>query len=236
MKLKATFGNVDLFLRVIQTLEKTGKQVLLHLTPKEVFLIVRTDLTDGGMQVWCGLKPETLFSLYRIVSLSGNEISFTLQLDNLSRALKSGPTNSRYTMKLTKKGNAPYLKLTVTPPGATVATVSQDVPVEMLTQQELHQYKEPDHSNAQVNILMPPLKTLRSVIDRMRAVSEHVTISANLAGAMTFSVDTDMVSIATHYKNLPQAQLDGQPPLPSNPAVRATAKLDLRKFSRVLYS
>ncbi len=55
--------------------------------------------------------------------------------------------------------------------------------------------------------MMPPLKLLRHVIDKMKNVSDYLSIFANMAGELMFKVETDMVTIATMYKNLEHPQI-----------------------------
>ena len=54
----------------------------------------------------------------------------------------------------------------------------------------------------QVSICMPPLKTLRNVVDKMKNLSNHVVVSANQSGEMKLRIETDLVSVATHFRDL----------------------------------
>ena len=54
----------------------------------------------------------------------------------------------------------------------------------------------------QVSIYMPPMKLLRNVVDRMKNLSNFVSISANQRGEMKVKVETDQVTVATHFKDL----------------------------------
>ena len=54
----------------------------------------------------------------------------------------------------------------------------------------------------QVSIYMPHMKTLRNIIDRMKNLSNFVTLSANQEGDMNLCVETDLFSVATHFKEL----------------------------------
>ncbi len=49
---------------------------------------------------------------------------------------------------------------------------------------------------------MPSLKTLRGVVDRMKALQPHVIMSANKLGSMSLKVNTDTASIAMHFRDL----------------------------------
>ena len=58
----------------------------------------------------------------------------------------------------------------------------------------------------QVSIYLPPLRLLRNVVERMKNLSNFVTISASQKGEFNLKVDTDMVTVATHFKDLEHPQ------------------------------
>lgn len=60
--------------------------------------------------------------------------------------------------------------------------------------------------------MMPPLKLLRNVIDRMKNIHDYFIITANMAGELTLKVETDMVSVATFYTNLDHPQIGTRSP------------------------
>lgn len=59
-------------------------------------------------------------------------------------------------------------------------TIIQDIPIVILTQQQLAQYTEPHLSDPEVFVMMPPLKLLRHVIDKMKNISDVLCIEANM--------------------------------------------------------
>lgn len=61
--------------------------------------------------------------------------------------------------------------------------------------------------------MVPPLKLLRNVVDRMKNIHDYLGITANMGGELTLKVETDMVSIATFYTHLHHPQI-GPPPAP----------------------
>jgi len=113
--------------------------------------------------------------------------------------------------------------------------VLQEVPVELLSAQQLSQYVEPTVGDPEVHIMMPPLKSVRSVVDRMKNVSEHLIISANMGGDLSLIVEENMVKITTFYKNLEHPIIEGRTPPPHNPNISAEVKVDIKKFIRFLY-
>jgi hypothetical protein len=81
-------------------------------------------------------------------------------------------------------------------------SILQDVPVNMLSPSQIASFVEPLLPDPEVYIMMPPLKLLRNVVDRMKNIDDYLTIQANMAGEFTLKVETDMVSVATFYRNL----------------------------------
>lgn len=71
--------------------------------------------------------------------------------------------------------------------------------------------------------MMPPLKLLRNVIDRMKNIHDYFIITANMAGELTLKVETDMVSVATFYTNLDHPQIGMPKPCFSRPYPRESA-------------
>ncbi|KAM4792737.1 checkpoint protein HUS1 isoform 3-T3 [Cyanocitta cristata] len=57
-----------------------------------------------------------------------------------------------------------------------------------------------------VSIYLPVLKTMKSVVERMKNLSNFIVIEANLSGEMNLKIETDLVSVTTHFKDL------GNPP------------------------
>jgi len=84
--------------------------------------------------------------------------------------------------------------------------------------------------------MMPPLRLLRHVIDKMKNVGDFLSIYANMAGELKFKVETDMVTIQTSYSNLEHPQIEGRSPPRLNPDQSAEVKVDIKKFARFLFS
>ncbi len=206
-KAKILSDRVPLFIKIVQTVQKISKDCVLHLSERKVQFILASELTEG-VQVWSGINSPSLFDDYKIESLNNNEIAIEINLDHLQRALKSAQNAQNIIIKLTKKNQLPYLSLAIEVlNNQHVMTIIQDVPIVLLSAQKLSQYTEPHLPDPEVHIMMPPLKHLRFVIDKMKNVSEFLIIEATMGGALTFRVETEMVSISTFYKNLDHPQI-----------------------------
>jgi len=49
---------------------------------------------------------------------------------------------------------------------------------------------------------MPPLVSVRTIIDRMKSMSNYLTISANYNGEFRLKIETESVSVETYFKDL----------------------------------
>ena len=67
-----------------------------------------------------------LFENYQIQSKNNNEIPFHANIPNLLRALKSGDSADQIVLKLTKKGDRPFLSFEMV---SRAISVTQDVPI-----------------------------------------------------------------------------------------------------------
>ena len=70
---------------------------------------------------------------------------------------------------------------------------------------------EPLLDDPEVHISLPkPLSKIKPVIERMKNISENLTIEANMDGMLKLKADTDMVTITTTYRDLDHPQMEGK--------------------------
>ncbi|KAM4719035.1 checkpoint protein HUS1-like [Anableps anableps] len=91
-----------------------------------------------------------------------------------------------------------------------------------------------------VSVDLPPLKTMKSVVDRMKNLSNFLVIEANLNGEMNLKIQTHLVSVTTHFKDLGSppwgdvSSQDGGPSPSRDPEVMAGVTVDIRKLQQFL--
>ena len=68
---------------------------------------------DQTHYTFLNISQHLLFDEYRIESLNNGEIAFKINCNDLNRALKSALEASEVIMKLTKKGNDPFLNFQI---------------------------------------------------------------------------------------------------------------------------
>ncbi|ORX93116.1 cell cycle checkpoint [Basidiobolus meristosporus CBS 931.73] len=237
--------NPSVFLKVAQAVEKLSKVCLLKFIPEKIHFIVITDMEGGGVQVWSQINASSMFVDYRVESAHENEIYLEIQLEYLLRALKSCIGSLDVNMKLTKRDGLPTLSFTIANQSRTGKEVllTQDIPIKVLTPNQMETIKEPLVPEPQVHIMMPPLLSVRTIVERMRNISDHVIVSANMNGEFTLRVESEAVQVETFYKSLINPELDlsqvdasRQPSLNRDPENFAFARIDIRNFIKFLHS
>ena len=156
------------------------------------------------------------------------------------RALKSAQSmGQEATLKLSKKrvgttDKQPVLTFDIQRlegGGGQGVGVVHDVPLQMMNEQDMIEYKEPDLANPEVQIYLPPLKIFRGVVDRLKNVVDQVTLHATSRGTLSLTADTPSLESSIEFRNLSMLsseEVDG------NPDGETELKIDLKKLSRVL--
>ncbi|XP_055006637.1 checkpoint protein HUS1 isoform X2 [Boleophthalmus pectinirostris] len=192
-------------------------------------------LANGGVSMWCELAQVNFFDEYQMegVTLDDNEICLEVAPENLARALKTVQNSKALKVKLTKK-HCPCLTVAADLPSLSSVSrvVTHDVPVDIVPRKLWHEFKEPHMPDFDVSIYLPPLKTLKNVVDRMKNLSQFLVLEANMSGEMNLKIETDLVSVTTHFKDL------GNPPWDDvsqrDREVMAQVRLDVRRLQQFL--
>ncbi|XP_058686711.1 checkpoint protein HUS1 isoform X2 [Poecile atricapillus] len=117
--------------------------------------------------------------------------------------------------------------------------VTHDIPVGVIPRRMWNDFREPGVPDFDVSIYLPVLKTMKSVVERMKNLSNFIVIEANLSGEMNLKIETDLVSVTTHFKDL------GNPPWASEDGCQssaqgrdlesmAEARIDIKKLQQLL--
>ncbi|KAI3355551.1 hypothetical protein L3Q82_018382, partial [Scortum barcoo] len=236
---------------VVTTISKLTKMCVLRLTPDNLFFVLSGKVANGGVSMWCELSqlsvyPPSMqanfFDEYQMegVSSEDNEICLEVTPENLSRALKTVQSAKTVKVKLTKK-HCPCLTIAAELPtlSSVSRVVTHDVPVDVIPRRLWHEFKEPSMPDFDVSIYLPPLKTMKNVVDRMKNLSNFLVMEANLNGEMNLKIETDLVSVTTHFRDLgnppwgDDASQDGGPSQRDLEAM-AQARVDIRKLQQFL--
>ncbi|XP_055038210.1 checkpoint protein HUS1 [Misgurnus anguillicaudatus] len=234
-------GCLNHFTRVVNTVSKLTKSCVLRLTSDHLYFVLSGKISSGGVSMWCELLQVNFFDEYQMegVSADANEIFLEVTPENLSRVLKTAQNAKSVKMKLTKK-NCPCLTLTAELPSLSSVSrvVTHDIPVDVIPRRLWHDFREPRMPDFDVSIYLPPLKTMKSVVDRMKNLSNYLVMEANLKGEMNLKIETELVSVTTHFKELgnpPWGDDGSQAASQSRDAdLMAEARVDIRKLQQFL--
>ncbi|XP_066487389.1 checkpoint protein HUS1 isoform X2 [Tiliqua scincoides] len=235
-------GCLNHFTRVINTIAKLAKTCTLRLTTDKLYFILSDKVANGGVSMWCELSQGNFFDEFQMegVAAESNEIYLELAPENLSRALKTAQNAKAVKVKLTNK-HCPCLTVAVELPSlsSNSRVVTHDIPVGVIPRKLWSDFREPRVPDFDVSIYLPVLKTMKSVVERMKNLSNTIVIEANLNGEMNLKIETDLVCVTTHFKDL------GNPPLVSedgsqfsaqerDPESMAEARIDIKKLLQLL--
>ncbi|KPP57211.1 checkpoint protein HUS1-like [Scleropages formosus] len=155
------------------------------------------------------LEQGSFFDEFQLEGMApnANEIYLELIPENLLRALKTTQNAKSLKIKLTKK-HCPCLTVAADLPSlsSNSRVVTHDIPVGVIPRKLWQDFKEPSVPDFDVSIYLPPLKTMKNVIDRMKNLSNFLVLEANKNGEMNLRIETELVSVSTHFKDL------GNPP------------------------
>ena len=184
------------------------------------------------------MEQGNIFDDYKIEGNDGsNQIYVEMAAEQLSQALKSAQTAQIVKIKLTKKHVACLTTEIVLPSLAGRSrSVTHDIPVGIISQRLWPEYQEPTMLPHDVSICLPPLRLLKSVIERLKNMDGCLILTANSKGSLTLQVETDVVSVTTYFKDLENPVVEGSDSGMTaggggqDPEQRVEVRLDIRRF------
>ncbi|XP_054983041.1 checkpoint protein HUS1 [Sorex araneus] len=241
MRFRARIGDaacLSHFTRVSNMIAKLAKTCTLRISPEKLNFIIWDQVASGGVSMWCELEQENFFSEFQMegVSAENNEIYLELTSENLSRALKTAQNARALKIKLTNK-HFPCLTVSIELLSALNSSriVTHDIPIKVIPRKLWRDLQEPTVPASDVSIYLPVLKIMKSVVEKMKNISNHLIIEANQNGELNLKIETNLVCVTTHFKDL------GNPPLASentsqdrNPEQMAEVHIDIKKLLQLL--
>ncbi|TFK32501.1 checkpoint protein Hus1/Mec3 [Crucibulum laeve] len=210
MRFRASVENVPTFFRIIQAIEKLQKKCIIKFTEENMHIICNSDANEGGIQVWSQIRVKSIFTNYRIQSNANNEITLALSSEALLAALRSASASSSATspfetedivMKLAKKNEQAVLSFEISGQNKLGRNVrlAHDVRIEVMKPGDTAKLAEPLCPEPDLHILLPPLQKLRTIVDRLRPMSDILAIRANNNGRLQLSINTEGVKVDTEW-------------------------------------
>ncbi|XP_042304802.1 checkpoint protein HUS1 isoform X2 [Sceloporus undulatus] len=245
MRLRAKMADVGClshFTRVANTIAKLAKTCTLRFTVDRVFFILNDKVANGGVSMWCALSQEKFFDEFQMegAAAEDNEIYLELTPENFSRALKTAQNAKAVKIKLTNK-QCPCLTVAVELPSLASSSriVVHDIPVGMIPRKLWGDFREPSLPDFDVSIYLPAMKTMKSVVERMKNISHSLVIEANQQGEMNLKIETALVSVTTHFKALGNPawvseHASQKPAQERQPERMAEARIDIKRLLQLL--
>ncbi|KAM5303704.1 checkpoint protein HUS1 [Glossophaga mutica] len=226
------------FTRVSCMVAKLARACTLRICPRKLNFILADTAAGGGVSMWCELPQENFFSEFQMegVSEENNEIYVELTSENLFRALKTAQNARSLKVKLTNK-HFPCLTVSVELPSASHSSrmVTHDIPIKVIPRKLWKHLQEPAVPDSDVSIYLPVLKTMKSVVEKMKNISNHLIIEANLSGDLNLKIECESVCVTTHFKDLGNPPSDPEAASQDrDPGQMAEVHVDIRKFLQFL--
>ena len=80
---------------------------------------------------------------------------------------------------------------------------THDVPVSLIPRRLWRDFREPEMPPFDVSVYLPnDLKQLKHIVERYRSLGNHLVLHANRSGHLKMALDSDEISVVTHFKNL----------------------------------
>uniref|UniRef100_A0A8I3NB05 Checkpoint protein HUS1 n=1 Tax=Canis lupus familiaris TaxID=9615 RepID=A0A8I3NB05_CANLF len=226
------------FTRVSAMIAKLAKTCTLRISPEKLNFVLSDRAASAGVSMWCELEQENFFSEFQMegISAENNAIYLDLTAENLSRALKTAQNARALKIKLTNK-HFPCLTVSIEllSVSSSSRVVTHDIPVKVIPRKLWKDLQEPTIPDSDVSIYLPALKTMKSIVEKMKNISNHLIMEANLSGELNLKIETELVCVTTHFKDLgnpPPASEDASQERP--PEQMAEVHIDIRKLLQFL--
>ncbi|XP_011156205.1 checkpoint protein HUS1 [Solenopsis invicta] len=193
------------FTSIISTISRMAKYCVLRLTVDELCFNVGDEREPV---LWAVLSQQHFFAEYVMsgVSEQENEIYLEFDASMLARSLNSLriTTSARSAkIKLTNK-RQPCLTFDIDLSSMSIDSRQcvHDVPVKLIPRREWPEHKMPDVPRFDISVELPQLKYIRHILDRMKNMSNQLTVMANKCGTLIIKVEVDYATVSTHFKGL----------------------------------
>ncbi|KAF9048936.1 checkpoint protein Hus1/Mec3 [Panaeolus papilionaceus] len=211
MRFRAEIIDVQNFSRIIQTVEKLQKRCIIKFTETTMQIICNNESNEGGIQLWSKIKVNSLFEAYRIQSNANNEITVSISTEALLGALRSAASSVQsavehesFVMKLAKKQEHAVFSFEISGQSrvGNRLNIAHDVKIEVLRPADVAKMTEPLCPEPDVHILLPRLEDLRTIVERLRPLSDIISIRGNNNHKLQLAIHTDSVQIETEWTDL----------------------------------
>lgn len=240
-------------LDIVTTFSRISRNIAINIQPKKVIIQIEGDV-EAGQCLWCEIDATDRSGFFSEFVMDGvdeqhNQIYLMAAASNLVQALSYTRNNSMdyVKMKLVKTDVA---CLAVEMSGIVHnesdvmnPKVQHQIPVTVVPRSEWSNFDLPLDMVYDLTVMLPSVKSLKGLMDKKKNMSPSVTIYATLAGELSLVVETDIVTVASHFKGLQCARgkppdTDGQTTVDpeEEQTLEASCKVDAKKLSTLLES
>ncbi|CEG48865.1 checkpoint protein [Plasmopara halstedii] len=159
-------------------------------------------LKSGGaeeLQSFARLQTTRLFHDVVVQSRAENHIGFLCDMRHFQQALTSGKDASAVMLRLLKRDGSNFLCLRTR---AVDIDIIQSIPIEVLAMSTIEHYQEPCVPAPDIAIEMPPLRALRSIVDKLKGMHKTMSVEASRMGTVILRIDTNPVTLQTLFAHL----------------------------------
>ena len=171
---------------------------VFNLTPQTLSIALKSGGAEE-LQSFSRLPITRLFHDVVVQSQAENHIGFLCDVRHLQQALSSGKDASAVMLRLLKRDGSNFLCLRMR---AVDIDIVQSIPIKVLAMSTLEQYREPSVPAPQIAIEMPPLRALRTTVDRLKVMHKTLTVEARTTGTLILRIDTHPLTLQTLFAHL----------------------------------
>lgn len=217
---------------IISMLAKINKETTLILEATSLTFVVAENLVQGTPWLWSDIQCGgggffAEYTMQGVDQLLHNKIVMSMNTVKLASAVAAlSRSQARYVkLKLTNR-QFPCLTIELEVPSAAASAsvpyrkVTHDVPVTLVAVRDWTEFSVPRSQHQQLDgdandsahsrsIGMPSMRSLRTLVDRIKNLSPSITVYYNHVGELSLVVETDTATVTSHYRNLPVTRLNG---------------------------
>uniref|UniRef100_K3X9N0 Checkpoint protein n=1 Tax=Globisporangium ultimum (strain ATCC 200006 / CBS 805.95 / DAOM BR144) TaxID=431595 RepID=K3X9N0_GLOUD len=189
--------DVSLFFTRLSSQSSSKNNCVFTITPESVAVALKS--SSDELQSFARLQTTRLFRDAIVQSRADNHIGFLCDIRHFHQALTSGKDASAVMLRLLKRDGKSFLCLRTR---AVDIDIVQSIPIQVLAMSTVEHYREPNVPAPQIAMEMPPLRSIRSMIDRLKAMHKTITIEASKKGTLVFRIETTPLTLQTLFAHL----------------------------------
>ncbi|KAF0694446.1 Aste57867_14679 [Aphanomyces stellatus] len=194
-----TAASFPILMEVSQFMHRVSSSDTCFVTLNEERMSFAMKTSGEDVQTFVHLHVAKLFADVVVESRAENNIAFVLGIGNFSRALQSGKEAAGVMLRLLKRDGRSFLSLRA----RTVdLDIIQNIPIEVVSMMTAESYREPSIPPPTVALEMPPLRSLRTITDRLKSMQKYILFQAGMDGTLRLRVQSDTFVLQTLHTNL----------------------------------